>query len=341
MDKRNLARLLIITPLLPPQSGGPAYYAVGLKTELEHLGQAVNMIAFSDVLKYFSGLRHLIFLCKVFNKLRHANVAIALDTVSVALPTVIAARILQKKVIIRVGGDFVWEHYVERTKEKVQLSAFYSKHRRLSFKERMVMTIQKRIVLPLADVIVFSTKWQKEIWHTPYTLSNKRTEVIENAYQVNLGASRHIDTSNNIIWIGRNLILKNVEILDKAMEEVQIKVPKVVYIKHSNLSREQVVTALSHARALVIPSLSEVSPNIVLEALSLSVPVLLTKDCGLYETLQSAVIWIDPNDSTDIASRIQTIMTNEGLDYAQEKARSFKSARTYVQVAQDFLVLCT
>ncbi len=47
---------------------------------------------------------------------------VALDTYSVAFPAVLAAMLFRKKLVLRVGGDFLWEQYLERVK-KPKLSA--------------------------------------------------------------------------------------------------------------------------------------------------------------------------------------------------------------------------
>ena len=63
----------------------------------------------------------------------------ALDTFSVAFPAVCAARLCGKKMIIRTGGDFLWEFYVERTGDLVLLRDFYNTRiGRLNFKERLI-----------------------------------------------------------------------------------------------------------------------------------------------------------------------------------------------------------
>ena len=53
-------RILIATPLLPSQPGGPGQYAVGLKNSLESRGCCVETVAFQEVTKFPSGIRHII-----------------------------------------------------------------------------------------------------------------------------------------------------------------------------------------------------------------------------------------------------------------------------------------
>ena len=276
---------------------------------------------------------------KACARMRKVETVIVLDTLSMALPVVVAARLFGNKAIVRVGGDFVWEQYVERTKEKVALSEFYEANPRLSTKERLALWLQRKVVIPLADALVFSTEWQRSIWASPYRLSDARVNIIENAYLPNVSRVSRSESPHAVVWIGRDIVLKNVSTLDRAVDLVRNEVPNFEYEKYSSIAHKEVIEVLGRSRVLVIPSISEVSPNLVLEALALQVPVLLTRDCGLARMLEYAVTLVDPLDAEDIASHIREIMTEEGYRVARERAASFVSTRTYSEVADEFLLL--
>lgn len=331
-------KVLIATPMTPPHIGGPATYSVHLEKEFKSMGHEVTLVTFSDVLAYPRGIRHLMFFFRICRSFRHAHVAIGLDTMSVALPLIMATIVCKKKSIIRVGGDYVWERYIERTKEKVLLSDFYSSGIQLRFFEKVLIWIQKYLIFPHTDVIVFSTPWQKKIWDEPYALTHRQTVIIENAYPPTV-QKKELRTHDpmKVVWVGRNIVLKNVETLERAIAIVQKDFPDVHLEKYSNSSHREVIDALSSCRMLVVPSLSEVSPNIVYEAQSLTVPVLLTYDCGLREKLGDAVTWIDPLDSEDIASKIRTLLTSDGYTNVMQKGTHTLSSRTYRDVAEDFI----
>jgi glycosyltransferase involved in cell wall biosynthesis len=332
-------KLLIATPLLPTESGGPAQYAVGLRKSLEAEGHHICVIAFDEVRRYPSVIRHFVLLLKSYSCMRDADAVIVLDTVSMALPLSLASFLARKRLLIRVGGDFVWEHFTERTQEKVFLSEFYKKRMRLSFKERLVIWIQRNIVFPLADVLIFSTGWQRDIWMKPYELEHRRVAVIENAYAPFVSREQSISDSSVVTWIGRDRVLKNVQTLDAAVVPLKKEYPALEYRRFSALPHEKVLEALRESRILVIPSFSEVSPNLALEALALRVPVLLTKDCGLRDVLKDAVTWIDPMSVGDLTREIRELMTAEGYVRAREKAARFHGVRTYADIGKEFLKL--
>jgi glycosyltransferase involved in cell wall biosynthesis len=334
--------ILIVTPLLPPESGGPSYYSVALKDAFEKKGKEVELIAFREVRKYPKVLRHILFLYKVLWVARKVDVLIILDTVSVALPAVIAGWVLNKKMIVRVGGDFVWERYVERTGEKVLLSEFYLpaekkvKKYSLSKKEKLLIWLQKNVVCTLATKIVFNTEWQRDLWEKPYAISKEKTGVIVNAFTK---SEYRYKGGESFLYAGRSIVLKNLEILEHACVLAQEKYPPITIKKYNNIPRDTLYTYMQKSRAIVIPSLSEVSPNMALEALGMGLPVLLTKDCGAYDLLDGVVTWIDPRDTHDIALKMLALMDDTEYEKAKEKARAFTFTHTYDDIAEEFLAL--
>ena len=330
--------VLITTPLSASQAGGPAQYAVGLKAGLEAKEYKVELLSFESVLRYPSGIRHVVFFFRSLPRVRRADVVIVLDTWSVALPVVLAALCQRKPVILRTGGDFLWERYVERTGELITLPEFYTTAK-LSLKERLLLFIQRSIIFPLTHVLVFSTTWQRDIWYSPYTLDLEKTTIIENAYHYDVSGQRDSRASNRVVWIGRDRVLKNVKALDKAIEHVRAQYPAIEYQKYTDIPHERVLEVLTGARVFVLPSISDVSPNLVLEALALGTPVLLTRECGLRHVLQDAVTWIDPKDIDDMAAHIADIMTEKGYERAKTQAQSFHATRSYTHVGDDFVKL--
>ena len=55
-------KILIATPLYPPDLGGPGQYAHNLEQEFKKLGHEVRVAKFSEVKRWPSGLRHLLYI---------------------------------------------------------------------------------------------------------------------------------------------------------------------------------------------------------------------------------------------------------------------------------------
>jgi glycosyltransferase involved in cell wall biosynthesis len=327
-------KILIVTPLIPPESGGPAYYSVALQAELTKLGHEVSLIAFHEVRKYPRGIRHLLFLYKALFASLHVDTLIILDTVSVALPAVLAGWVLGKHTIIRTGGDFVWEHFVERTGEKVLLSEFYTAPRALDRTERLLVWLQKHIIFPLTTTIVFSSTYQRDVWAQPYAIPPRKTAIIENSYP-----EKNFTAKGGEIFLcaWRPTGFKNIDTLEKAYALAKEKHPAIQLQICKDIPREELQARMRHARALVVPSLSEVSPNMAMEALAMGLPVILTKDCGTKDRFNDAVSWIDPKDPQSIADTLCAFMDKKTYQDAKHRAEEFSFTRTYTDVAHDFI----
>ncbi|MBU4256800.1 glycosyltransferase, partial [Patescibacteria group bacterium] len=125
IDNGGRLKILIATGIFPPDIGGPAKYAKNLSEEFLKRGNEVNVLAYKTEKKLPIGIRHCLYFFRVVFNLHKTDLIIALDTFSVGLPAVIAAKIFNKKIIIRTGGDFFWESYVERSGNLITLKQFY------------------------------------------------------------------------------------------------------------------------------------------------------------------------------------------------------------------------
>src|SRR3989344_1940294 len=99
-------KILITTGLSVSDIGGPFQYAPRLKEEFERLGHSVEIAQYNSIERALLG---------ILPKVLRVDSVIALDSFSVGIPSVMAARLFRKRVVVRVGGDFLWESYVQRT----------------------------------------------------------------------------------------------------------------------------------------------------------------------------------------------------------------------------------
>ncbi|HEY4504996.1 MAG TPA: glycosyltransferase [Candidatus Paceibacterota bacterium] len=170
-------RITIASPLAPGSNTVSTRYASELTKELKTLGHKVNMATFSNRLP--TGLRHFwFFLRLVFTT---ADFIIALDNYSVAWPSLWVGKLARRKVIIRIGGDFLWESYVNRTGNLVPLSSFYQTVKILNLKEKVIKSLTQ-FVYTHANKIVFSTEWQRNITLDAYNINANKIHIITNAY---------------------------------------------------------------------------------------------------------------------------------------------------------------
>jgi glycosyltransferase involved in cell wall biosynthesis len=328
-------KIIIATGIYPPRIGGPSFYAKALKEAFEKKGHVVSVVTYGFEHYLPTGIRHAFFFCKLLFSARGSDAVIALDTFSVGVPAAWLKSLTSVPFIIRTGGDFLWETYVERTGQKIVLSNFYTQKRALSIKEKIIFQFT-RFVLSTVDRIVFSTTYQRDIWLEPYGVSRNKTHLIENYY----GPKSHFHEVPEKIFIGytRELVWKNIDTLERAFMHIKKEYP-AVELKTGSVSREQFLRDLEKCYAVVLVSLGDISPNMVLEALQFGKPVLLTKENGLTDRLGDTVLYADPLNEKDIQEKIELLLQPAQYAKYKERAERFNFVHKYETIAEEFLAV--
>ena len=102
-------KLLIATPLYPPEIGGPATYTKFLEGNLPRDQFEIEVVRFDEVKHLPYLIRHVAFFWKVFRRAKNADIVYALDPLGVGLPAGCAAKLRSKKFLLRIAGDRAWE----------------------------------------------------------------------------------------------------------------------------------------------------------------------------------------------------------------------------------------
>ncbi|GAB3793836.1 glycosyltransferase [Nocardioides ungokensis] len=98
---------------------------------------------------------------------------------------------------------------------------------------------------------------------------------------------------------------------------------------------------MQHASIYVLPSVDEPFPMTVLEALSIGLPVVVTRSCGLASEIDSAQagVVVDDDDVAQVASAIDLLLSNAALRNAMSlNARSLSTSRFSLDVVGERLV---
>lgn len=326
--------IFIATGVYPPQIGGPAKYAEMLFKTFSEKGYNVSVASFGDFLYLPTGIRHLFYFLKILPLVLKADFIIALDTYSVCLPTVFASFIFRKKIVIRTGGDFLWENFLERTKKQIRLSDFYKEKRDFNLKEKLIFRITKFLLQNVSSV-VFSTQKQREIFIESYDLKEEKTTVIENLYLQN--KKRNIVPKDKIIFSpSRDIFLKNKDGLEKSFFNLKKRFFDISLDTSIKIGDDFDKNLLS-SYILVVPSVSEISPNIVLEALSVGIPTVLTEDCFIKDRISDYVIFIKPEDIESISNGIEKLLDAKVYSEYMAKISKFNFVHTKEEIAEEFL----
>lgn len=344
-------KIVITTGIYPPQIGGPAQYALELSRALQELGHQVIVKTYTHELKMPILIRHFYFFLKSLLAIARADIVIALDTLSVGWPSVCAGNLVGTPVIIRTGGDFLWESYVERTGDLILLREFYDEDKakflsKLSFKERMIFKLTS-YTLAKVDKLIFSTEWQKDIWKRPYKLDPNKISIIENFYPGQVTASRSAtsDSDKKIIKIvaaTRPLKWKNLDMLRRVVDRINSNLKaengsSQIILDTDLLPYKDNLERLKTADLAVLISLGDISPNMIIDAISVGCRCVLTRENGIRERVSGFVYEVDPLNELEIEKTIKDVLFNSSKMRTKEPAFGFSFTHTWLDIAKEFI----
>lgn len=326
-------KILLTTGIYPPKIGGPAQYAKNLKDSFENLGHQVRVETYTIEDKLPTGIRHFFFFLKIIRKIIWCDYVVSLDTFSVGLPTVVASKIFNKKSLIRTGGDFLWEQYSERTKKKVLLRNFYKTEKNYFTQKEEIVFKLTNWTLQNVSTLIFSTDWQRNIFLEAYKIDKNKTEIIENYYGPK--ESDYDFEAKEFVASARNLSWKNFDILEEVFDEIR-KDYQDVFLFKQNLKYNEFMQKMSRVYAVILVSLGDISPNMIMDAIRLNRPFICTKEVGIFDRIKDAGIFVDPLNKSEIKEAVQNLLTEDGYKKAKEKVRDFNFVHTWDDIAKEF-----
>jgi glycosyltransferase involved in cell wall biosynthesis len=366
-------KILLATGIFVPEIGGPAGYVLNLARELTKLGHKIQLVTYSDqffyeldkdfdfvvsrvirragVLGKFLNYYHYYKKLKEIYAKDNFDILYAFDHFSAGLPASCLAKKIKKPFVIRVGGDFLWEKMVNNGKCDVALAEYYQQPKSLA--EKVYLKIFQ-YVFRQADKIIFNTAWQKKLYEDIFLLPADKNLVIHNVF-TKADKLTFVD-SKEIIFAGRFIKLKNIENLIQAFSHLKTDKELVIIgdgpekqnlenlsknypnIKIENqLSAEKLKERIAHCYAFVLPSLSEVSPNAALEALSLGKFVILSKNNGLAPELQGCFYLIDPLSVTDIKKALEFCLDQDNYSLYLRKISECNFSHSLGELVKEHL----
>lgn len=364
--------ILIATGIMPPAIGGPALYTVELTKQFRALGHSVKIVTYGDKQNVESWakdnvlivprvtnmpIRYWRYFILLYRQALEADLIYAHDLVSTGLPATLV-KVLQpkKKLVIRLGGDFLWEKAYNQAWTNKPLSQYYQQKK--NFKEKIYLMIYK-LVLNRADHIIYSTKWQTDLSVKFLAVDSDKASIINNPFP----RQRQIENNtrdNNLLLAGRLIPLKNIATIIKIMPQLPGLNLRIVgsgpqknelLNLTKNLQLEKRVNFLDGVPAanltkiiaqsylVLVPSISDISPNIVLESMAMHKPVVVTKECGYYYDHQDQLMFIDPFDQDDIIKKITNLLNTRNYRAYQKKLEQIDMGHSWKVVAQEHLDL--
>lgn len=326
-------KILIATGIYPPDIGGPAQYVKSIETVWIKQGHTVRVLSFQFEKRLPTGIRHLWYTFRLLFQMIGSDMVIAMDTFSAGVPAVFVARILRKKIIVRTGGDFLWEAYVERADDLVLLRNFYKTcMNKLSRKEHMIFRLT-RYMLNHSDGIVFSTAWQRDIFIPAYGIDPKKTHIVENYYGEKEKSFE--PGTKNFVAGTRPLKWKNIECLRKAFSLAKAENGEIA-LEEGVLPFVGFMEKITRSYAVILVSLGDISPNMILDAIRHNKPFILTKETGLCDKLKDIALFVDPENVDDIKEKILFLADDKNYHAQIAKIKAFSFTHSWDNICGEF-----
>lgn len=363
-------KIVIASGIFIPELGGPATYAAKIADGFLALGHQVKIVSYSDQSSYDmdKNLTYPIFRVKRSNKVlnylnyfrvlrqvvKDADVIYSFDHFSAGIPAALLANIYKKHFYIRVGGDFIWERYLDLHDEVVTLKDFYESNLHLKAERNRFKIICW--VFRQATGIIFTTKFQLEIFKKYYNLQIDKLFVINNPIDQRSQMVRSL-VNKEIIMAGRFINKNNILNLIRAFKSIADPSYKLVLIGEGpirnkmeilieelnlagrvfiepKLSGNDLIKRLAVAYLAIWPSLTDISPNSMLEALSVNVPVISSTEIG-FEWVKGKIKTFDPRNVIDIGQTINSLLDKQEYTNYQKIINSIDYNYDYDQAAKD------
>jgi glycosyltransferase involved in cell wall biosynthesis len=336
--------ICVATPLYAPDIGGPATHVALLEQELPRDTYELRVVAFASVRALPKVLRHIVYFFNVLNAARGAQFVYALDGVSVGLPALMAAKLLGKKFLLRVGGDYAWEQGTQRFGVDETLDEFVA-HRPRSYAVRALQGVQS-FVACRAVCVVAPSEYLARIVQT-WGVEKHRIHVIYSQPELGPALSKsearkrlRLHEDEEIIFsAGRLVPWKGFTGLIDAVALVRRERRVRLYIAGSGpqeeslkayidsvnagdytqlldqLQKEQIELWLAAADAFVLNTRYEGLSHMVLEAFNANTPVVTTPVGGNVELVEDGTtgLLVAPDDTLGLARAILKLLTQRAF----------------------------
>src|SRR3989338_2155072 len=233
----NSKNILICAGIYPPDGCGPATYSKLLFDELPKWGAGADVLNFGKVRHLPKIIRHIAYFFKALKMGKKADVIYAQDPVSVGLPAMLAAKILRKKFILKVVGDYAWEQFQQKSEIRNPKSETNPKFKTLEkfqtekfdIKTELRRKIQKYVAQNAYKIIVPSNYLKNIV--LKWEIGEDKIKVIYNAFEapalgktkeelrkkLGLSGTVLISAGRLVPWKGFN---KLIEIMMETIKEI-------------------------------------------------------------------------------------------------------------------------
>lgn len=335
-------RLLIAADIFPPQSGGPATYVVNLSNALTKEGWNVRIVTHNteaDKKKvdckvypvWFKNklLRYINYFILLFVHSFGVDVIYAMGPVNAGWPALFISKLLRKKFVLKVVGDYAWEQgqisgVIKDSIDDFQKNKHGGKIERLQKREHSVVRH--------ADLIIVPSEYLKRVV-LGWGAKNSKIEVIYNTVEfkrvdpiIHNGERWIVSVARLVPWKGMSMLidlildLKDVQLKivgdGPEMKNLELKIKELQLENRvellGNLPKDKTLSYIASADWFILNSGYEGLPHVLLEAQMLNRPILASNVGGNPEVVvpELYTVLFKFNDKEDLKRKMDLLKKN-------------------------------
>lgn len=360
-------KVLLATPLYPPDVGGPATDSAYLERALPSYGIETSVFSFGAVRHLSRVLRHIRYAQELVKRGRGVDAIVSFDTFSVCLPALYAAWRLSVPLIVRVPGDWTWEQSVQRFGVADTIEAFQTKRYGLMVE---LFRYLERAAVRHATLVVVPSDFLKRIvssWGVVHQTLVRIYLGLESREEP--VAPTTVPEGRTLFSAGRMVPWKGFAMLVELIHELPAEWHLVIagdgpergHLKAQaerlgvqsrvrflgNIPRVEVLGWCRAADVFVLNTAQETFSFQILEAMAAGAAVITTNVCSTPELITDGVegVLLTPNDLSAFRQAILSSASEKELwerrrAAAMERAGSFTAAASAATFAEELKKIC-
>jgi len=337
-----MKKIILASGIFYPEVGGPAIHVRHIAEKLVKEGWNVHIFTYSSakekdnfdykihrIPKNLPKLaRWFLYFIEVLFFGFNSKLIYTFDVSAAGLPSFLASKILHKKLIVRIGGDPIWERIVENGKRFLSMEDYYEKGFYIQDKPKLFKIV--KMILNKADRLVTYTKMLVDMYEKYYEVPKGKFTIIKNPFLDKKQESFFVGTPT-FVFAGRFVLYKNLELVIRAFNNIrnkkgdgeliligsgpeenklvnlikELKAENYIQIK-PNIPQTELFNLISNSSVCLAPALTEFNPNFILECLSFGKPVIITRGNGLSVDLPERFLF-SANSQKEFEDKIERL----------------------------------